>query len=314
VARAGLVSKTVKIFAKETTTGITGSVSVTVKVPVLQKIKITPENPLIEVGIAGGQFMTATGEFSAGKPQDVTEMVKWSSSPTKVVNMGRNIAVGSAPGTATITAEFTPPGGGTKVIGTTTATVHAAGKAPALKSLKIDPVDPATLAPLTRFGQQQRFKATGTFDGNSHEVTDKVTWTSTDPDALDVVGGVATVADAANKSVTITAEDPKTKKKATISVTVNVPAVQSLQIVLQKPTLSMSVVNDTAEIKVIAVLADGTKVPMTNKIVFTDNPPFIAAVAAGLVHPVNPGQTTIQAEYVTDPNVPPAQAQMTVTP
>ena len=89
---------------------------------VLISIAVTPANPLVTAG-ATEQF-TATGTFTGGRTQDVTQSVTWSSSAATVAtisntNGSRGLATTLAAGTTTITASHNG------ISGTTLLTVTA---------------------------------------------------------------------------------------------------------------------------------------------------------------------------------------------
>ena len=66
--------------------------------------------------------------------------------------------------------------------GRTKVTVPAAGKAPKLTKLTIEPLNPDI-----KDGTPVQLTATGDYaDGSSHEITDKVKWESSDPKTLTI--------------------------------------------------------------------------------------------------------------------------------
>ncbi len=88
--------------------------------PVLVSIAVTPVNPSIVVG--GQQQFTATGTYSDGSHQDLTQSATWtSSSPSVATISSTGLATGVAAGSTTIRATSG------SIYGTTTLTVTAAG-------------------------------------------------------------------------------------------------------------------------------------------------------------------------------------------
>lgn len=88
--------------------------------PKLQSVEVSPANP--QLALSANQQFTATGRFTDGSTQDLTQTSTWSSSDSTVMlvnNSGGRIGVGNTrgPGTAKISAS-----NGT-VTGTTTVTV-----------------------------------------------------------------------------------------------------------------------------------------------------------------------------------------------
>jgi hypothetical protein len=88
--------------------------------PVLVSIAVTPANPSITAG--GQQQFTATGTYSDGSHQDLTNSATWTSSiPSVATISGTGLATGVAVGTTTIQATSG------SIYGTTTLTVTATG-------------------------------------------------------------------------------------------------------------------------------------------------------------------------------------------
>jgi hypothetical protein len=172
----------------------------------LVSVSVTPATAKIPVEITT-PFL-ASGMFSDGSTQALTNYVTWASSPPSVAtisNGGLNegIATGVAPGQASITALFAGV-----VSNTTTLTVSTA----TILSIAVTP-DPAS-GPT---GSQVQFKAVGTFDdGSKIDLTSEATWTSSDV-AVATIGsfGTASIAGASGKTATIKATI--TQNGATVS-------------------------------------------------------------------------------------------------
>lgn len=150
--------------------GVDGTASVTVEG--FTAIAISTTN------IAGLSFaentsiaLTATGTLTDGSKQDITNSVLWTSSNPSLVTMSiisgsYGWADGDAPGTVTVTAVF----GG--VVGVASLRVTDA----ALTTITITPANPSV-----KLGTRQQFSAKGTFsDGTTEDLTQQVTWTSSD--------------------------------------------------------------------------------------------------------------------------------------
>jgi sugar lactone lactonase YvrE len=104
---ASVAAGTTIIVAKDPTTSISGSTTLTVNPAPLVSIAVTPTNP--SIGFGTSQQFTATGTFADSTTQDLTTSVLWSSSTTSVANIsnteGSNgLATSVAVGTTTITA------------------------------------------------------------------------------------------------------------------------------------------------------------------------------------------------------------------
>ena len=146
-------------------------------VPPLVSIAVTPANPSVAQGLTQ-QFM-ATGTYSDGSTADLTSTATWTSSDTsKATIASGGLATAIAAGTTTIGAAVG------SINGNTVLTVTAAS----LVSIAISPTDPSIALGLT-----QAFTALGTLsDSSTVDVTNSVTWTSSDPlKATIAAGGLA---------------------------------------------------------------------------------------------------------------------------
>lgn len=161
--------------------GIIGAAIVNVTPAVLVSIVVTPAMPSIPVG-STVQF-TATGTFSDGSTQNITDTVQWSSSPPPIASIGnapnnKGIATGSAVGNATITASSGPAPGPGSVSGSTTLVVTAA----TLTAISVAPANPSI-----SMGTTQQFAATGTYsDSHTQNLTSTATWASNTPSTATV--------------------------------------------------------------------------------------------------------------------------------
>jgi len=144
---------------------VTGSTNLNVTAAVvLSSITVTPANPSIAKG--GTQQFTATGRYSDGSTQNLTNSVTWSSSNTSVATVNSTgLASGVGNGSSTIQASLG------SVIGSTTLNVTAAV---VLSSITVTPANPSI-----RKGTTQQFTATGSYsDGSTQNLTNSVTWSS----------------------------------------------------------------------------------------------------------------------------------------
>jgi trimeric autotransporter adhesin len=148
-----------------TLSGVTGYGTLTVTKAILVSITVTPANPDLLLGTV--QQFTATGTFSDQSTQDITGSVTWASSNTSVASIREGgLAAGLALGSLIISASSG------SISGSTTVNVGPA----ALSSITVRP-EKGKIAQLT----SQQFQAVGTYtDGAVHNVTAKVSWTSSD--------------------------------------------------------------------------------------------------------------------------------------
>ena len=146
---------------------ISDSVDLNVTAAELVSIEVTPASPSRAVGQA--RNFTATGTYTNFSTLDITDSVTWSSSNTGVATInasGRASALSI--GVTTITATL----GAISDTATLTVTVAT------LQSITVTPVG----ATITDVGSIQ-FYATGTYtDSSTADITDQVTWSSSNTD------------------------------------------------------------------------------------------------------------------------------------
>jgi hypothetical protein len=143
----------------------------------VSSVAIAP-NPVTIAQGTSRQF-TATATLADGTTQDVTGSVTWvSATPTVAAITYAGWVTGLAPGATTIGAE----------IGGQFATAQLTVTSATMASLAITPTAPSDVA----LGGTQQYKATGRFsDLTTQDLTNQVTWSSSDP-GVAVVDGFGT--------------------------------------------------------------------------------------------------------------------------
>ncbi|MBK7537264.1 MAG: Ig-like domain-containing protein [Myxococcales bacterium] len=171
---------------------VSGTASLTVVAVVLQSIAVTPASGDLPVGLT--LALTATGSYSNGTSQDLTNAVVWSSSNEAGATVSntdgtRGVVTALAQSTVTITATLGAISG--------TATVNVL--APTIVSIAVAPATAAIDA-----GATQQFTATATLsDASTADVTNSATWTSSDTAVATVAaGGLATGVGAGTATIT----------------------------------------------------------------------------------------------------------------
>lgn len=152
--------------------GLDDATTLTVTPAVLVALAIAPEDAAIALGTT--QAFTATGTWSDGSTQDLTDAVTWSS---------------SAPGVATVSNAVGSQGLATSVsVGPTTiGALHVASGVSGTTSFAVTPavlvaLDVSPDNVLLGVGETRAYTATGTFsDGSTQDLTDAVTWASSSP-------------------------------------------------------------------------------------------------------------------------------------
>ncbi len=170
--------------------GATGSTSVTVGAPALLSITVSPNQSSLPVGES--EQLTATGNFSDGTVQNLTQSATWISSGSATASVNpTGEAVASAVGTVTISATAG------SITGSASLTVTPA----AVIALNIIP---ATLS--MGLGSSHQFQAIATLsDGTTQDLTGTAAWSSTPPGIVSVSSGGLAIAEQIG-STTILAE------------------------------------------------------------------------------------------------------------
>ncbi len=160
-----------------TATGTTsGSATITCLAPVLQSITIAPAQLTLPTG--GTTLLAATGNYSSGPAQAITNAVQWSSSVSSVATV-------SAAGLVTCNAGATMNGSSTitATSGSVSASIGVTCQAPQLKYITVTPSRECEIPA----GGKVQLTAIGTFgSGATQNVTATATWSSS-------ATGVATV-------------------------------------------------------------------------------------------------------------------------
>jgi len=189
---------------------------------VLQNIVISPSNPSISLGMT--QAFSATGTYSDGSTQDITESLLWNTSDSQIATISNYSNSPTPAGQATTsywgtTGSTVVSAGLQNVMATTTLTVSE----PKIVALSIEPAV-ATLAP----GKQAVFEVYQVYDNGAryYSLQGLFNWTSADSSVATVdANGVATGV-TAGLSTTISVTDPLSPDlSASAIVTVaNMPA------------------------------------------------------------------------------------------
>lgn len=256
---------------------VTGSAQLTVTLPVLQAIAITP---------AAAKFprnqnfqMTATGTYSDGSTQDVTSLVTWASSNPAVatITASGGVARGIAVGTVTLTATSDA------ISATTTLEI----KAGSLQSITITPNN-ATIA----LGLTSAMTATGNLsDGTTLPLTSLVTW-SASPANFGTITPAGLLQTVGQGLVTITATFGAVS--GTGRMTVVAPTVSSVSI---SPAAPLIAKGSLQQLQAIATYTDGSTTNVTSSATWTSSVPAVATVggSTGLARAFTTGTTTISA-------------------
>src|ERR1022692_4121142 len=154
--------------------GVTGSTSVNVGPPALLNMTVGPNQSSLPVGES--EQLTATGNFSDGTIQNLTQSATWSSSAPGVATItAGGLATGVTAGTSSLSATMT------SITGSATLAVTV----PVLLSIAVTPGNTSIAV-----GTKQQFTATGTYsDSSTQNLTSTAAWSSSAP-------SMATIGDA----------------------------------------------------------------------------------------------------------------------
>ena len=265
----------------------TTSLTVTKAVPV--SLAVTPTNPSLALGTT--QPLIATATFSDGTAVDVTAQSSWSSKTPSVATVGNGDANGSrglvttvSQGSATITAAYSGLSGNTAV------TVTAA----TLKAIQVNPANPSIAK-----GTTQQFTATGVYTDNStQDITQSVTWASSDTSIAAISNASGSVGLATGKAVgnaTISAAQGSISGSTSLAVTAAV--LQSISVTPATPSIAKGT---TQQFTATGVYTDNSTQDLTQSVTWASSDTGIATISnasgsSGLAQAANTGNVTISA-------------------
>jgi hypothetical protein len=237
---------------------------------------VAPVNPSVAKG-ATVQF-TATGTYSDGSLQTITNSVTWSSSMTSVATIAAGgLATGIGTGTSNVTAAL-----GSVVSPADSLTVTP----PTLVSIAVTPTNSAIAK-----GATEQFMATGSYsDGSSGDLTSSATWTSSNPTAASV--SAAGLASANAQGVTTIIASANSISGSTL-LTVNPAALASISVT---PASVYVGVGSNTQYTATGIYSDGSTTNLTNAVAWSSGNPLIATILnTGLATSTGGGAATINA-------------------
>ena len=258
--------------------GKRGSATLTVAVPKLVSITITPSETSVSKGMT--QQFTATGNYSDQTTQDITSSVKWNSSNTKIVaiNSSGLATAGAKYGSASITASFGGKRGSVKLVVTLRA----------LTSITVKPADIS----IDR-GATLQFTATGNYsDKTIKDLTTSAKWSSSDTTVATIEPAGIVKAGTKLGTTTVTAA---VKNKAGSTVLTVAPTLIAIVVT----PADMSIRQRTVlQFKAKGTFSDGSTQDLTSAATWTSEVPSVAVInAGGLATGFGVGPTTVSAKY-----------------
>lgn len=254
-------------------------------------VSVTLAPASITLPIGAQKLFAATGTFSDGSTQVVTDTCGWSSDDTSVATVGNtsgNIGLASSvgAGTANISANFVYAG--VTATGSAPMTVTSA----TLSSIAITPSS-TLLAPAS--GVQ--LTANGTFsDGSTVRINPSVSWSTSD-NTIATVNTTGFVTGQSGGVVTVTARQGSVS--GTANILVESAALTSTQV---SPASSQVPVTIRSQFKATGTFSNGDKQDLTSFVTWTSSKSAIATISsvqstAGSATGLQPGTTTISAVF-----------------
>ncbi|WP_016761883.1 Ig-like domain-containing protein [Leptospira kirschneri] len=230
------------------------SEEITVGDAVLSSIQVTSNNPNIPLGKK--QKLTATGIYSDNSNRDISSSVIWNSSNFTIANIQNNGILETADtGIVTVSASSGNITGSIKLIVTPAALV----------SISVSPTNSSIPKGLT-----EKFKATGIFTDNSNsDITDQVTWDSSNPDILSISNASANhgLASTLNKgNVKVTASIGGIQGSTDFKVTQE--ALTSIEVSPVLPSIAKGL---TQKFTAIGIFTDNSKKDITDQVTWNSS-------------------------------------------
>ncbi len=262
-----------------TFSGVSGLAPLNVSSATLSSISVTPASAVLAPTTSAN--CVATGTYSDGSTQVITNIVTWTSSaPNVAIVDGGGRVTAQSPGNATITAQ----------LGALSASCAIVVDGSPLTSIRVSPQTASIL-------QQANlaFVATGTFaDGNTQDLTTSVLWTSSAASVATISNLPGTIGEAtglAPGTATITALFGGHFGRATLTVTTSTAT--SLGV---SPAATNLEPGDFTQFKVLAEFSDGTTRDVTASVTWTSSDETVAVVApTGVATSIRSGLTSVTA-------------------
>jgi trimeric autotransporter adhesin len=262
-----------------TFTGVSGMAPLNVSSATLSSISVTPASAVLAPTTSTN--LVATGTYSDGSTQVITNIVTWTSSAPNVASVtGGGKVTAQSPGNATITAQLDSLSAGSAIV---------VDGSP-LTSIQVSP----QTASIPQ-GTELAFVATGTFaDGNTQDLTTSVLWTSTPASVATISNLPPTMGEATGLepgTATITALFGGQLGTATLTVTS--ATATSLQV---SPAATNLEHGGFTRFTALAEFSDGTTRDVTSSVTWTSSNASVAVVTrTGVATSTGSGMTTVTA-------------------
>ncbi|MCD6048459.1 MAG: Ig domain protein group 2 domain protein [Gammaproteobacteria bacterium] len=266
-------------------------VSLNVTTPLVTSITISPAASVVPVGLT--QALTATANYTDGSSQDVTKAAAWSSSDATIVSVNAaGVAKGLKIGSTNITASYS---------GKTSPAANMSVTKAVLQSIAITPVTQSIAKGLT-----QTYTAIGTYsDQTSVDISQQVTWTSSDTSVAQFKNNIATGMGQGGATISANLQGITSP---TVKLTVTSAILQSIKIT---PATQSMPNGYTQQYTATGVYSDQTTQDLTKNVSWSSSDTTIATVDSnGFAKSLKEGEVSIKAA-LDDIN---ASADLKITP
>ena len=259
--------------------GVTASTSVNVGPPALLNMTVGPNQSSLPVGES--EQLTATGNYSDGTVQNLTQSATWSSSAPGVATItAGGLAKAVTAGTSSLSATMT------SITSSATLTVTSA----ALVSIAVTPGNASIAA-----GNTQQFAATGTYsDGSAQNLTSTAAWSSSAPGVATITpGGLATGVKTGQSSLSATLGSIT----GSAALAVTAPVLVSIAVT---PGNASIAVGTKQQFTATGTYSDASTQNLTSTAAWSSSAPSVATISdasgsQGLATTASLGTTTMQA-------------------
>jgi trimeric autotransporter adhesin len=247
------------VTIKATSGSVAGTMTLTVTNATLSSVAVTPASPTVDFG-AQQQF-TATGSFSDGSTQDISNICNWTSSASAIASVTARSGLASAksPGLANISAACT--------VASVTAPTASTVLTVSMDNLASISITPGT-AQIAQ-GTATSFAVTGLFnDGRTANLTSLASgWASSNTSVATVNGNgqataAASVASASNTTISVNVNRTTLAPvSATATLTVTNATLSSLDVA---PSGSSLQIGAQLKFSALGTFSDATTQNLTN--------------------------------------------------
>ena len=266
---------------------ISGVSLLTVTAETLESIEVTPVEPVVTAG--SKQQFKATGKYTDGSSRDLTSSVLWDSSNEDVAAISNaddseGLAHSFIEGSTLIKATFEGASD------STTLTVTAAR----LVSIAVGPPNPSIPN-----GTQKQFGATGSYSDNStQDLTEDVTWSSSDEDVAKILNTES------GRGLATAGEEGVTTIKATLGsisgstqLTVTGGTLDTIEVTPDDPSITSG---SKQQFTATGIYTDNSKEDITDSVTWSSENDDVATISnangsEGLATAKKVGETRITA-------------------